>query len=337
MKEKILIVDDEPDILITLKKILQDEGFLITCISNGKEAIDFFKADSFDLVITDLKMPGIDGLEVLRQIKKVNANTEVIILTGYGTIENAIEALKNDGAYDFITKPLEDIDQLIITVNKALERRSLSLDRISLIDKLKKTNKALQTEIQKHIETTKELQKAKKSLNNSIKTLETRVQERTKQLTRINKELTQKSNELEELNTALKVLLKKREQDQKVMGENIIENVQILIKPTLEKLKKSVQDSTEEMYIEILEKNLQEIVSPFTSNLASSFFKLSPSEIEIANLVKSGKTSKEIASMLNVSVGTIEVHREHIRKKLGIQHSKKNLRSFLLSINNKNQ
>ena len=154
--------------------------------------------------------------------------------------------------------------------------------------------------------------------------LEQRVEERTREL-RI------KSENLEEMNTALKVLLKKREEDKEELEEKVIYNVKELILPFLEKLKRSRLDNRQETWLDILESNLNDIVAPFAKTLSTRYLNLTPSEIQIANLVKHGKTTKEIADLLNLSTRTIESHRDSIRQKLGIKNKKANLRTHLMS------
>lgn len=145
------------------------------------------------------------------------------------------------------------------------------------------------------------------------------------------KELEVKTRNLEEVNVALNVLLEKRDQDKTNLEENMMFNLKELIDPCLEKLKNTGLGERQKTLVGILESNLNEIMLPFSRNLASGYLKLTPSEIQVANLVKLGKTTKEIADLLNLSGRTIESHRENIRKKLGIKHKKANLRTYLLS------
>ena len=154
--------------------------------------------------------------------------------------------------------------------------------------------------------------------------LELRVEERTQ-------ELRLKSESLEEMNTALKVLLKKREEDKKELEEKVIYNVKEMVQPFLEKLGRTRLDDRQRTFLEILESNLNDIVSPFAKKLSTRYLNLTPSEIQIANLVKHGKTTKEIAELLSLSTRTIESHRDSIRKKLGIKNQKANLRTHLMS------
>ncbi len=154
--------------------------------------------------------------------------------------------------------------------------------------------------------------------------LETRVKERTK-------ELEEKSSDLEELNTALKVLLKKREEDKSELEEKVLFSVKELISPHLERMKMICLDHQKKTLVEIIESNLNDIISPFAQGMSIKFAKLTPTEIQVANLVKQGKITKEIAEFMNVSTKTIDRHRDNIRKKIGISNQKINLRTFLLS------
>ncbi|OGP51343.1 MAG: hypothetical protein A2Y79_03980 [Deltaproteobacteria bacterium RBG_13_43_22] len=146
-------------------------------------------------------------------------------------------------------------------------------------------------------------------------------------------ELKAQSHHLEEVNTALKVLLKQRESDKKETGENVLSNVKELISPYVERLKKSRLNTNQQTLIDILESNLNNIISPFISKLSSKYFNFTSMEIKVASLVKEGKTNKEIAELLYLSKNTILFHRHNIRSKLGLKHKKINLRSQLLSYN----
>ncbi len=123
MFPSILIVDDEPSIVQSLSGLLTDEGFEITSASNGYEALQQIETNAPDLVLLDIWMPGIDGLETLKEIKKHQPHTQVIMITGHGTIETAVQATKL-GAFDFIEKPLS-IDKVIVAISNALNFRRL--------------------------------------------------------------------------------------------------------------------------------------------------------------------------------------------------------------------
>jgi two-component system nitrogen regulation response regulator NtrX len=119
----ILIVDDEPSILQSLSGLLTDEGFEVMTANNGYEALKIIDAETPDLVLLDIWMPGIDGIETLKEIKKSSASLPVVIITGHGNVETAVKATKL-GAYDLIEKPLS-IDKVIVTINNALNFRRL--------------------------------------------------------------------------------------------------------------------------------------------------------------------------------------------------------------------
>ena len=123
MFPSILIVDDEPTILQSLGGILTDEGFEVITASNGYEALKLIDSESPDLVLLDIWMPGIDGIETLKEIKKNSSSLPVIIITGHGNVETAVKATKL-GAFDLIEKPL-NIDKVIVSINNALNFRRL--------------------------------------------------------------------------------------------------------------------------------------------------------------------------------------------------------------------
>lgn len=123
MFPSVLIVDDEPSILQSLSGLLYDEGFEVITATNGYEALKIIDSESPDLVLLDIWMPGIDGIETLKEIKKNNAFIQVIIISGHGTIETAVKATKL-GAFDLIEKPLS-IDKVIVAINNALNFRRL--------------------------------------------------------------------------------------------------------------------------------------------------------------------------------------------------------------------
>ncbi len=603
MSNKILIVDDEPNILEFLDFTLAQEGFSVRTASKGEEAIEIFKSEPFSLVITDIRMPGINGFELIKTFKQINEDAEIIVVTGFASTDYAVQALKNGRAYDFLTKPLDNIDRLLIAVNQALEKRQFNIERKMLIEALTRSNKKLKLEIEERLRTEAALQdserklsirnqidqvfltlsdnkifekileivsevaespegcfgyiadssllifpsvtrhvrekcrlirkdmafpynklgkhwkkaivekktfclnkapavpeghipvsrflmvpivhqnesigviavanKAEKYNDNDKALLETvadhiapilhaRLQrdkeekgrklaaeelrkseekargllnattdsiflanirgdilainetgarrfgmkpesligintftlysdelaaKRKEQMNRVirsgkpvrfedehggiifdnniypifnrrgkvtqlavygrditkereaetllrarEKELEIKTANLEEANAALKALLKRREEDRTELEEKVLFNVRELVFPYLDKLKESGLNGRQMNFSDIIASNLNDIVSPFIPGLSPTHLKLTPSEIQIANLIKQGKTTKEIADMLNLSPRTIEAHRDNIRKKIGLKNKKANLRTYLMSI-----
>jgi len=146
------------------------------------------------------------------------------------------------------------------------------------------------------------------------------------------KDLEIKTSNLEEMNSALKVLLQRREDDRKELEEKVLSNVKELVVLYLEKLRNTSLDKKQAGYVDIMESNLNSIVSPFSRTLSHAYLNLTPVEIEVADLVRQGKRTKEMADLLNVSTRTIEFHRQNIRTKLGMKQKKANLRTRLLSI-----
>ncbi len=140
-----------------------------------------------------------------------------------------------------------------------------------------------------------------------------------------------RTKDLEEANTALRVLLKNREDDKIALEQKIMANINELVLPYLEKLRSSGLKDRQGAYVDILSSNLKNIVSPFEDVYATKNLHFTPMETQVANLVKIGKTTKEIAEILNLGIKTIEFHRDNIRKKIGIQNKKINLRAYLLS------
>jgi PAS domain S-box-containing protein len=143
------------------------------------------------------------------------------------------------------------------------------------------------------------------------------------------KELEEKTDNLKEANTALKVLLKRREEDQTEVEEKILANVNELIMPLIDTMRGAKLDERQSTWLEILETNLKDIISPFSRGMSSQYWRLTPIEFQVANFIKNGKTTKEIAELLYVATSTINTHRDNIRKKLGIKNRKINLKTYL--------
>ncbi|MBE6340146.1 MAG: sigma-54-dependent Fis family transcriptional regulator [Bacteroidales bacterium] len=133
----ILVIDDQRSIRTTLKDILEYENNTVELAENGQEGIDKFKAGNFDVVLTDIKMPEMDGMEVLSKIMAEGSDVPVIMISGHGNIDTAVEAIKK-GAYDFIEKPL-DLNRLLITVKNAIDKKGLVVETKVLKRKVSKT------------------------------------------------------------------------------------------------------------------------------------------------------------------------------------------------------
>lgn len=138
---KILIVDDEQNILLYLSEALEDEGYTITTKASGKEAINVLENEEFDLVLVDLKLRDVDGLEIMRASKKRWPDTVVIMLTGHGSLESAIEAIKH-GAFDYLLKP-SSIHDLKNSIRRGLEKRNSDLHQYRLASQAREFARAV--------------------------------------------------------------------------------------------------------------------------------------------------------------------------------------------------
>ncbi|ALA57075.1 sigma-54-dependent transcriptional regulator [Nitrospira moscoviensis] len=128
--EKILVVDDEQSLREVLSIMLKRAGYAVTCASDGEEAVEQLTKEIFDLVITDLRMPKVDGMEVLKAVKSTSPETVVLVITAFATADSAVEAMKQ-GAYDYLTKPFQ-VDEVQLIIRNALEKRRLSTENMLL-------------------------------------------------------------------------------------------------------------------------------------------------------------------------------------------------------------
>ncbi|HWR82568.1 MAG TPA: sigma-54 dependent transcriptional regulator [Candidatus Deferrimicrobium sp.] len=130
----ILVVEDKDSMRNMLTETLTEEGFGVDCVPNGRRALELIRNKAYDLVLTDLKMPEVDGLQVLSGVKEIDSDISVVVMTAYGTIQDAVEAMKQ-GAYDFITKPF-DTEHLCVLINRALENRRMVAENTLLREEL---------------------------------------------------------------------------------------------------------------------------------------------------------------------------------------------------------
>jgi CheY-like chemotaxis protein len=137
--EKILVIDDSPEILNLFSEYLSTEGYEVDTAEDGAKGISLIEKNFYDLILTDLKMPDTDGMEVLKYIRENSPDSLCIILTGYGTIKNAVEATQK-GAYDYLTKPVK-MDEILVTFRRAFEHRDLKRENVHLRNQLKKKNR----------------------------------------------------------------------------------------------------------------------------------------------------------------------------------------------------
>ncbi len=293
-KTSILLVDDEEILRLTVSSDLQDAGYDVDTAVDGRQACIFLAEKSYDLIITDLLMEDVDGLQVMEEARRLDPMCSIILLTGHGNVESVVEALRG-GADDYLLKPYKH-EELLFRLTRCLEKRKLRVE-------LKETERRLR---QSHAE------------------LERKVQERTL-------ELQVKNQEIFDSNTTLRVLLEQHKKSKEEIEETISNNLKENVFPYLDLLKEEEKGKKSAVYATIIETNIQKITSTFSKQLSSVLLNLTPREIQVANLVRQGQTSKDIAGLLSLTPGTVEFYRLNLRKKLGIKSKKVNLRTYLLS------
>lgn len=293
---KLLVVEDEAVIGLQLEETLNSMGFeVVGRAGSGKEAVAMAKKLTPDLILMDIVMPGgMNGIQAARKIQ-TQAGIPVVFITGHSD-EKWLKQAKTLEPFGYILKPFHD-HQVKATVEIALQR-------IDLEKKLKESEGAVRTERDR---------------------LEELIQERTE-------ELKIRTSNLEDTNSALKAILRKREEDRNELEEKVLLNVKRMVQPYLEKLKNTKLDSTQETFLDIVDMSLKEIISPFSHTLSTKYVNLTPKEVQIANLIKQGRSTKEIAEIFDLSKRTIDAHRNHIRRKLGLKKRGGNLRTHLLTI-----
>lgn len=328
-RKTILLVDDERPILNSLGWYLKQHDFEVSLADGGEEAIALLRQRRFDLVVTDLVMENADGVTVLKKAKSLYPEIGVIILTGYGDVGSAVRTLQL-GADDYLQKPC-DIDELINKANRSFERQDL-------VAQLKAQNGQLRQEITARKAVEEELREARASL-------EQQVAERTAALTHTveelkitletllsrEKELQSKNRELHDLNTTLSIMLRRREQEHNEIRKEIAAETVETVIPLLKKAGTQATGSARD-YMETAQANLLDVFANHPHDVVLVNAKLAPRELQIVHYIRQGKTSKEMADLLGLSVRTIEAYRENIRIKLRIKNKKKNLKKFLTSL-----
>jgi len=330
-------MEDDKGLARLLQKKMNREGFAVDLVHDGRKGIEILRSEDYDVLIADHKIPGKSGLDVIRQLASDGKLLPTLMVTGAGDEKLAVEALKL-GAGDYIVKDTEGayLDLLPAVINKLLDQKRLedakeraerelhtaytNLEKIvqERTEEFMKANKALKEE-------NKERKRVEKLLRDASENLEQIVRVRTR-------DLEIKTKNLEELNVALEVLLKKREYDKLNVEKNFVHNIKNLVLPYIEKLKGENLTLRQKSFVETIESNIHDIVSPFARELSSSYFSLTPTEIRVASLIKEDKTAKEIAEMHNVSESAIVYHTHNIRKKLGLTNKKINLKTYLRSL-----
>lgn len=334
---RILYMEDDPAMARLLQKCLFRAGYKVDIAHDGNTGLSLHRNEPFDFLIIDYRMQGLSGIDVLRTLSEGGDMPPSIILTCAGDEETAVEAMKL-GASDYILKDSDGgyLDLMPSVIHRALQQKRLAEEKEAADKRLLKANAELENLVNARTvelviannalrEEIAERKRAEERLNDTHRKLEMLVKERTRDL-----EL--KTVSLEELNIALRVLIKKREEDQRVLEENILSNVNKFIFPCIDKLKKHTLNSNQAAILNLLESHINEIISPFAKTLFAKYTDLTPAEIRIAEMIRQDKATKEIADFLNISVSAIVFHRNNIRKKIGLVNKKISLKSYLQSL-----
>lgn len=303
-KGTVLIVDDEIATGKVFNRTLTRNGYNCHWASDASIARQLLTEHGFDVVLCDIVMPGESGLELGRFIKSTWPHLPLIIVTGLEDLDTAREALALD-IYGYIIKPASR-SQVLISVSNALRRSELEKEHRTYRIRLEKEVRIRTDEL---IASNETLQKSKEII-------------------------AQKVNELEKLNNALNILLKKNQESRAAMEADVVANVKRIIHPYLEKLKASRLSAQQIRHLDMIDQGIRRIISPFTQSLSNIGHQLTPSELHIADLIRQGKSTKEISTMLNLSENTIMTHRYKIRTKLGLKNSSQNLFNYLNSLSN---
>ena len=342
---KIMIVDDDAALQEVLKGYLILMGYSVGgTADSGAGAVEMAREMKPDLILMDIVLPGeMDGISAAQKIK-AESDVPIVFITGYGNPEY-VEKAQELAPFGYLMKPF-DKEELGAVIDIALHKKAMELKLKKANEQLAQANRDLEQEI-------KERTQAEAALEQVHNKLEQEVEERTAELSETNEQLKEeildrkkaeeilkerekdlegKKIRLEELNAALKILLEKRDEAREELEERVMVNVKEMVLPYVAKLKSTGLDVTQETFTDIIESNLDAIISPFLKKLSSKYLNLTPTELRVADLVKQGLSTKEIGHLLNSSPETISRHRKSIRKKLQLKDKKSNLRTHLLSL-----
>lgn len=291
----ILVVEDDPGLLRFMDGALSMLGIPHMLARDGREAIEKLMSERFPLVFTDMNMPHIDGLQLIVHIKENYSGTDVVAMTGYSEDYGLVEAIRS-GAIDYMTKPFT-LDELKAKIKRVTRERALF--------------QFLQQEIVRRRHSEKNLSQQKNTLLDQVQ---------------------QQKEELIGANAALRIILRQRDLEKNELATTFTNRYFKEIAPYLEKLKHTQLQEVQRHYLDVITMNLENIFIPASESRSFRHEPFTETETRIVNLVKQKKSSKDIARILQVSVGTIRTHRENIRKKLQITNTDKNLYKTVISI-----
>lgn len=285
----VLYVEDDDELREELAHYLGRLVGKLSVAPNGAVGLALFRQERPRLVVTDILMPVLNGLEMAAAIRAEAAEVPIVVITAFEQADYLLRSIEI-GVDKYVTKPL-DVERLesalLSCAHRLRAEEQLARQRQRETEGLRQKQAYLAEEVEK------------------------------------------RTADLKEANIALKILLKNMEQTQSEFEQKVAANIVELVAPYLEKLQKSGLSARQADYLGIVATNLQEIGAPGSRSSAAMQRRFTPTEIKIANLVKQGKSSKEISEILNLAPRTIEKNRQNIRKKVGITNQKANLRTLL--------
>lgn len=300
---RILIVDDEVIITSQLEALLTSVGYSVVGVAfSSEEAVPMARETKPDLILMDIFMEEMSsGINAAQKIKD-ELNIPVIFISGYSE-EELVSKAKQVEPLGYLLKPFQ-ANQVTTSIEVALHKFKIDREFKEAHDSLEKQFLERNEELISAYETIKERQQ----------------------------ELEIRTLELEETNAVLKILIERREADKRELEEKVLANVKTLVDPYLRKLRENDLSPTQNIYLQILESNLADITAPFLRNLAMKYTGLTPKEVQVAVHVKDGKSTKQIAQIIDTTVRAVEFHRHSLRDKLNLRNKKANLRTFLMAL-----
>lgn len=298
----ILIVEDERIVALSIKEILLSEGYNVCGIANSaKNALQIVASCKPGLVIMDVKIKGaMDGINLAKLIKE-KYHISSIFLTAYSD-EDLLNRAKVAEPLGYILKPFKPCD-IVSAVKVALYR----YDKETIRDL---RSQELEAEVEKRTKKLRDEIASRKQAENEVQ---------------------QKSDYLQEANKALSSLLETREAEQRAYKESVLLNVRKYVIPYVEMIKSQTSDENVLEIVGFLEDALKNAATPISKTLFAKYLDLTPQESKIADLIRQGKKTKEIADILNLAISSVSTHRYSIRKKFGLLNSSTNLETYLNS------
>ncbi len=299
---KILIVEDERVVAMALEDTLISLGHSVCgLVSSGDQALKVASSTLPDLVMMDIKIKGsIDGIETATKLRDYHG-IPVVFLTAYADQE-ILERAKLTEPLGYLLKPF-----------KSLELRSVvevALYKAEMEKKLQKMNQELEAKVKQRT----------KKLTDEIA---------SRELTE--KKLHNKTDYLRQANKALKSMLESREAEKRAIEEELLLNIKKYALPYIELIEHQNPDNGIIMAVDMLKKTLNELISPASKTLFAKFINLTPREVKIADLIRHGKTTKEIAELINIAPSSVSTYRNHIRRKMDLLNTRTNLETYLNS------